>query len=114
VSRRSLPTRDDEGEEELDSARLDVWLWRARFFKTRTLATRFVDTGRVRVTREAQLLRGRKPGFAVAIGDVLTFTRRGRVECLRVLAIPSRRGPASEARGLYQAVDLGDTGHRVK
>jgi ribosome-associated heat shock protein Hsp15 len=92
-----------------DSARLDVWLWRARFFKTRSLATRFIDEGRVRVTRREQILRGRKPAFTVEVGDVLSFTRAGRLACLRVLAIPTRRGPPAEARGLYQAVDLGDT-----
>lgn len=93
-----------------DALRLDVWLWRARFFKTRSLASAFVETGRVRVTRGAQVLRGRKPGFPVAVDDVVTFARRGRVTCLRVLAIPARRGPAAEAQGLYEAVDISETG----
>jgi ribosome-associated heat shock protein Hsp15 len=102
-----------EDAEEADSARLDVWLWRARFFKTRTLATRFVDDGRVRVTRNKQILRGRKPGFAVEVGDVLTFSRAGRLDCLRILAIPVRRGPAAEARGLYEPLDLAAPGAEV-
>lgn len=95
-----------------ESARLDVWLWRARFFKTRTLATRFVEAGRVRVTRGDQLLRGRKPSFPVEVDDVLAFARRGKVVCVRIRAIPSRRGPASEAQGLYQALDLRETDAR--
>ncbi|MGD2131536.1 MAG: RNA-binding S4 domain-containing protein [Maricaulaceae bacterium] len=89
--------------------RLDLWLWRARFFKTRTLATRFVDTGRVRVIRDGEALRGRKPSFAVMVGDVVTFARRGRVVSVEIAALPARRGPASEARGLYLDQDLGQT-----
>jgi ribosome-associated heat shock protein Hsp15 len=108
VSKRGRNDGDDD-DDEVESTRLDVWLWRARFFKTRTLANRFVDAGKVRVTRGDQLLRGRKPSFGLAIGDVLTFSRGGRVDCVRVLGIPTRRGPASEARGLYQPVDLSDT-----
>lgn len=107
MSRSSAP--DSEPASGPSAARLDVWLWRARFFKTRSLATRFVEAGRVRVTRAEQILRGRKPAFPVAVGDVLTFSRRGRIESLRVLAIPTRRGPAVEAQGLYQPLDLGDT-----
>lgn len=94
---------------DLAGLRLDLWLWRARFFKTRTLATRFVDAGRVRVTRAGEVLRGRKPAFPVTPGDVLTFARRGRVFCVRVAALPLRRGPASEAQALYEAVDLSQT-----
>jgi ribosome-associated heat shock protein Hsp15 len=108
MSRR--PRRDEDEEDEgLDSARLDVWLWRARFYKTRTLANRVVEEGRVRVTRKGQVLRGRKPSFAVEVGDQLSFSRVGKVVCIEVLAIPHRRGPASEAQGLYRPVDLGDT-----
>jgi ribosome-associated heat shock protein Hsp15 len=100
---------EDQDAESLDRARLDVWLWRARFFKTRTLATRFVDAGRVRVTRGGEILRGRKPSFPVSVGDVLAFPRGGQPVCVRVLGIPQRRGSAPETEGLYQAVDLGDT-----
>jgi ribosome-associated heat shock protein Hsp15 len=103
---RSHDKEDDDGEA---GARLDVWLWRARFFKTRSIATRFVETGRVRVTRSGAVLRGRKPGFVVAAGDIVTFARGGRVMSAEILAIPLRRGPASEARGLYRALDMGDT-----
>jgi ribosome-associated heat shock protein Hsp15 len=110
VSRRRALYDDEDDASGVDSARLDVWLWRARFFKTRTLSTRFVESGRVRVTRLEQTLRGRKPAFEVEVGDLLTFSRGGRIVCVRVLAIPTRRGPAREAQGLYQPVDLGDTG----
>ena len=109
----SAGTATAGGDDAPSSARLDVWLWRARFFKTRSLATRFVDGGRVRITREGAVLRSRKPGFAVAVGDIVTFARAGRIISSRILQIPVRRGPASEARGLYEAVDLGDTGGTV-
>ncbi len=108
MSRRSRDVENDE-DEGLESARLDVWLWRARFYKTRTLANAVVEKGHVRVTRNGQLLRGRKPSFAVEVGDQLAFSRAGKVVCLEVLGIPQRRGPAAQARGLYRPVDLSDT-----
>lgn len=108
MSRRSR-REDDEDDDGLDSARLDVWLWRARFFKTRPLANAVAEQGRVRVTRNGQVLRGRKPGFAVEPGDILSFSRSGKVVCIEILAIPHRRGPASEAQALYRPADLGDT-----
>jgi len=92
-----------------DVSRLDVWLWRTRFFKTRTLTTQFVNKGRVRVIRHGQVLRSRKPAFAICVDDVITFARSGRVICVRILGIATRRGPASEAQGLYETVDLGET-----
>jgi ribosomal 50S subunit-recycling heat shock protein len=84
------------------SCRIDVWLWRARFFKTRSLAARYVDEGRVRVTRlggdEARL---DKPSRPVRPGDGLVFALGGRLVAVRIEALGERRGPANEARGLY-------------
>jgi len=81
--------------------RLDKWLWQARFFKTRSLAAGLVSGGHLRLngTRMA------KPGHAVGPGDVLTFPQAGRIRVIRVLACGLRRGPASEARGLYDDLD---------
>jgi ribosome-associated heat shock protein Hsp15 len=78
--------------------RLDKWLWQARFFKTRGLAARAVATGVVRVNAVRVL----KPATSVAVGDGLTFVQNGRVRVVRVLALGLRRGPAPEARLLYQ------------
>ena len=78
--------------------RIDKWLWYARFLKTRTLATRFVADGKVRVNRA----RVTKAGHTVAPGDVLTFTLHTRLRIVEVLAPGTRRGPAEEARGLYE------------
>jgi ribosome-associated heat shock protein Hsp15 len=88
-----------------DAVRADVWLWRARFFKTRSLAARFVEEGRIRVTRAGTESRLDKPSRTVKPRDVLVFGLAGRVIAIRVLDCGERRGPASEARGLYEAVE---------
>jgi ribosome-associated heat shock protein Hsp15 len=81
--------------------RLDKWLWYARMFKTRSLATRFCSEGRIRIG-------GRvidKAHYAVKPGDVLTFAHGHEVKVLKIVALGLRRGPAPEARRLYE--DLG-------
>lgn len=88
-----------------DSCRADVWLWRARFFKTRTLAARYVDEGRVRITRAGVEGRLDKPARILKIGDDLVFAVGGRVIAVRVVAYGERRGPPAEARGLYTPLD---------
>lgn len=81
-----------------DSQRIDKWLWYARFFKTRTVASKYVTAGKVRVNRT----RITKPGHAIRPGDVLTFTLHLRPRVVEVLAPGTRRGPADEARALYE------------
>jgi len=89
-----------------DSARVDVWLWRARFFKTRSLAARFVDEGRVRLTRGGQETRIDKPARPVKVGDQLVFALGGRLIAVTVQGLGERRGPAAEARALYSSLDV--------
>lgn len=84
-----------------EAARIDAWLWRARFFKTRALAAAFVEAGRVRLFRHGQETRLDKPSRTVRPGDALTFALNGRLTAVRVEAAGERRGPATEARGLY-------------
>ena len=84
-----------------DSCRADVWLWRARFFKTRSLAARFVDEGRVRMTRSGVETRLDKASRALKSGDEIVFALGGRLIAVRVEAMGERRGPAPEARTLY-------------
>lgn len=85
-----------------DACRLDVWLWRARFFKTRALAARFLEEGRVRLTRPgAPELRVDKASRTVRPGDGLVFAIGGRLVAVTVQALGERRGPASEAQTLY-------------
>ncbi len=87
------------------AARIDVWLWRARFFKTRSIAARFVDEGRVRITRAGAESRLDKASRPVRPGDSLVFALGGRVFAVRVEALGERRGPPAEARALYAALD---------
>jgi ribosomal 50S subunit-recycling heat shock protein len=89
-----------------DACRVDVWLWRARFFKTRSLATRFVDEGRVRLSRAGGETRIDKPSRTVRAGDGLVFALGGRLTAVRVEAMGTRRGPAAEAAGLYSALQI--------
>jgi ribosomal 50S subunit-recycling heat shock protein len=84
-----------------EACRIDVWLWRARFFKTRSLAARFVEAGRVRLSRAAGEARLDKPSRTVRCGDGLVFALGGRLVAVRVEGLGERRGPASEAQGLY-------------
>ncbi|WP_404818320.1 RNA-binding S4 domain-containing protein [Ruegeria aquimaris] len=81
--------------------RIDKWLWHARFFKTRGLAAEAAGNGRTRVNGS----RISKPAHAVAPGDVLTFVQAGNVRLIRVEALGTRRGPASEAQTLYRDLD---------
>jgi len=86
------------------AARLDVWLWRARFFKTRSMAARFVEEGRVRLTHAGQESRVEKSSRPVKVGDHLVFAVGGRLIAVTVEALGERRGPPVEARGLYSAL----------
>jgi ribosome-associated heat shock protein Hsp15 len=85
----------------LEACRVDVWLWRARFFKTRSLASRFVDEGRVRLHRDGGEVRLDKCSRNIRPGDGLVFAVGGRIVSVRIMAVGERRGPATEARGLY-------------
>ena len=78
--------------------RLDKWLWHARFFKSRTLAAKQCAAGRVRINRQP----AEKAHQTVRPGDVLTFPQGNDVRVVRVLALGERRGPAPEARALYE------------
>jgi ribosome-associated heat shock protein Hsp15 len=88
-----------------DACRIDVWLWRARFFKTRTLAARVVEDGGVRLSRGEARAPVDKASRAVHCGDVLAFAQGRRWLAVRVEALGARRGPAAEARALYSLLD---------
>lgn len=91
--------------EDAGGCRADVWLWRARFFKTRSMAARFVEEGRVRMTRNGAETRIDKPSRALKIGDALVFALGGRLTAVRVAAFGERRGPPAEARELYAVLE---------
>src|SRR5271166_6956466 len=88
-----------------DACRIDVWLWRARFFKTRSLAAHTVEDGGVRLSRGGALTPIEKPSRAVRPGDVLTFAQGTRWLAVKVEALGARRGPAPEARALYTMLE---------
>lgn len=83
-----------------DWQRLDAWLWCARVARTRSACARLVEEGRFRVNRQPT----DKPHTRLRPGDVLTFAlgETAPVRVWRVLALAARRGPAPEARGLYE------------
>ena len=80
--------------------RIDKWLWFARMVKTRTLAQAIVSQGQVRVNKA----RISKSSQDVSPGDIVTLALHGRVRVIRVLAIGTRRGPASEAQMLFEDI----------
>jgi ribosome-associated heat shock protein Hsp15 len=79
------------------SLRIDKWLWAARFFKTRSLATAACTGGKVDVNDESA-----KPARQVRSGDMIKLTLpEGRRRVVKVLLLEDRRGPATAARALY-------------
>ena len=82
--------------------RLDKWLWIARVVKTRDDAARLVESGHVRINGQKTL----KPGHGVKAGDALTIVLNTRVRVLHIAGLGVRRGPASEARGLYEEAGM--------
>jgi ribosome-associated heat shock protein Hsp15 len=82
--------------EKTDNHRLDKWLWHARFFKTRSLATAAINGGKVHLNAERV-----KPAHRVRVGDHLSLSLQGIVGEFEVLGLPVRRGPAAEALSHY-------------
>lgn len=78
------------------SVRLDLWLWAARFFKTRALAKQAIETGKVDVGGQRA-----KPARAVRIGDGLRIVRGEEIFEIVVAGLSDTRGPAPVARALY-------------
>lgn len=82
------------------TARLDLWLWAARFYRTRSLAKQAIETGKVEVGgQRAKASRG------VRVGDALRIVRGEEVFEIAVLALSDVRGPAGVARTLYAESD---------
>jgi len=80
----------------MESTRIDKWLWAARFFKTRSLATEAVNHGHVLMGQQAL-----KPSKEVRVGDVLTVWQANISHEVVVQGISEQRGPAPVAQGLY-------------
>lgn len=99
-------TPENEGTE----VRLDVWLWRARFFRTRAMATEFVTRKGIRLTRHGQTRKTDKPGTRLQAGDILTFFKAKDLISIEFISAGLRRGPASEAQGLYRPAPASEIG----
>jgi ribosome-associated heat shock protein Hsp15 len=80
-----------------ETVRADLWLWAARFFKTRRLSREAIDGGKVEHNDGPC-----KPSRAVRCGDVLRITRGEERFEIQVLDVSAKRGPASEAQQLYR------------
>ena len=88
---------------EADGIRLDKWLWQARFFKSRSLASKLCAAGKVRVDGAVVT----KAHYLVRVGNVLTFPQARDIRVVRIEALGTRRGPAPEARLLYAEIGEG-------
>ncbi|MCW5721569.1 MAG: RNA-binding S4 domain-containing protein [Devosia sp.] len=88
------------GETPLRKERLDRFLFFSRAVKSRTLAQKIIDSGAIRVNSE----RTDRSDHKVGAGDVLTMALHGRILVWRILDCGTRRGPASEAQGLYEDI----------
>jgi ribosome-associated heat shock protein Hsp15 len=82
--------------DETEASRLDKWLWHARFYKTRSLATAAIAGGKVHLNAERV-----KPAHRVRVGDRISQSLQGIVGEFEVLGLPPRRGPAPEAQKYY-------------
>jgi len=80
--------------------RIDKWLFHARFYRTRALAQAAASAGKVRLNG----IRVEKPAQTLKPGDILTLGRGSEIVALRVVALAERRGPAPQARLLYEIV----------
>src|ERR1035441_2461227 len=82
----------------MNTVRMDKWLWAARFFKTRALASKACDLGRIR-TRDTEA----KPSRDVHVGDMLHIRNEGGEFEIEVLGLSEMRGPAAVAQTLYRS-----------
>ncbi|HET7792861.1 MAG TPA: RNA-binding S4 domain-containing protein [Rhizobacter sp.] len=81
----------------LQAVRLDKWLWAARFYKTRSLATQEIDKGRIQVNGQVA-----KPARELKPGDVVEIRQGPVLRAIAVRALSSVRGPAPVAQALYE------------
>jgi len=84
----------------LTSVRIDKWLWAARFFKTRALAQKACELGRIH-SNDIQA----KPSREIRVGDMLRVKNEGGEFHIEVLALSAMRGPAAVAQGLYRETE---------
>ena len=89
-----------------EKIRLDIWLWHARFYKSRSLSSKAILSGKLRV-KSIKII---KPASKVKINDVLTINHVNMVRIIQIQSLGARRGPASEAQKLYKDLSGDATG----
>jgi len=92
-----------------ESLRLDKWLWYARFFKSRSLAGQVCNAGKVRLGGDLVSKAHQK----IRVGDVVTFPQGRHIRVVKVVALATRRGPATEAQALYEDLKPPNEGNRL-
>ena len=91
---------------ETNVVRIDKWLWAARFFKTRSLATDAIDAGHVRRATVGSVSGDRiKPAHAVRVGETYAVQRGEMMQQVLVIAVSERRGSATDAALLYRETE---------
>ena len=81
--------------------RIDKWLWWARFFKTRSLSTKIINNGTVRLNSRRIV----KPSVEIEVNDVLTFISGKSIRVIKVLSLGERRVNSKEARKMYEIIE---------
>ncbi len=85
---------------EKKTIRLDIYLYYIRIFKSRSLASKFISSNRLRVSGQVT----QKPHKLISLGDVLTMIINDKIKILKVLDIPNRRGSYSESLNFYEDI----------
>ena len=89
----------DKGSAQIETTiRVDRWLWFARFFKSRSIASKMVQSRKIRLNSVVIA----KPSVSITENDVLTFPQGTEIRVIKILKIGTRRGPAPEAQTLYE------------
>ena len=88
--------------------RIDRYLFFIRLLKSRTLSQHVIDAGYVRIDGK----RVEKPSEEVRVGSIIALPLHEKVRILRVLSLPSRRGPAPEARACYEELTIDEDAAR--
>ncbi len=89
--------------------RVDKWLWYARFLKSRSLASKLCQAGKLRLAGSLV----HKAHAKLKVGDVLTFPQGQHIRVIKVLALGTRRGPATEAQSLYEDLKPPEPANRL-
>lgn len=95
-----MTSSESRNETATAAVRLDLWLWAARFFKTRSLAKQAIETGKIEVGGQRA-----KPSRSVRVGDAVRVVRGEEIFEISVAGLADVRGPAAAARTLYAESD---------